>query len=199
MGTTRRALSYTNRAGDTYYLHRGKTKTGKARYFAAKTVRDGAVAEMPAGYEFSESINGVVSVRRVRPGTSSIPDADLALVRAELARHPHLRHHRVEVVQDELVVFEPRGALAPDVLPGLGRMFGLTPDQLAARLGHQKRTKYDPVMKFEPAEGPGTYIVRRMTYRGEGGWSHPLAHGPLRRLVRTHLKHVGTEGLYELA
>jgi len=58
-----RTLSYTNRLGVTFYLHEGKTKTGKPRYFVAKTPREGALAAMPEGYEFSESINAVVSVR----------------------------------------------------------------------------------------------------------------------------------------
>ena len=76
------ALSYTNRMGATYYLHEGKTKTGKARYFAAKTILQGALSVMGEGYEFSESINGVVSVRRMDTSASNIPDADLAMVRA---------------------------------------------------------------------------------------------------------------------
>jgi hypothetical protein len=163
-----KALSYTNRVGATYYLHHGKTKTGKPRYFVAKTVREGAIGEMPEGYEFSESINGVVSVRRVSTKASKIPDTDLAMVRAELARHQHLGQHRVEVVKGEIVVYE-----------------------LAYRL-------YSPVMKFVPAEEPGHYDVHRMTYRGEGGWSWSLAIGPLQKLVKKYLRHVGTEGFYEL-
>jgi hypothetical protein len=50
------ALAHTNRLGVTYYLHEGKTKTGKPRYFTARKIGDGALAAMPAGYEFSESL-----------------------------------------------------------------------------------------------------------------------------------------------
>jgi hypothetical protein len=60
------ALSYTNSKGATYYLHQRRTESSAIRYYAAKTVRDGALTEMPAGFEFSESVNGVVNVRRVR-------------------------------------------------------------------------------------------------------------------------------------
>ena len=59
-----RALSYTNRLGATFYLHDGQTKTGKPRYFVAKTIREGALAVMPEGYEFSESINGACRSER---------------------------------------------------------------------------------------------------------------------------------------
>lgn len=50
------ALSYANRRGDRYDLHAGRTRTGKLRYFAAKTVGDGALDAMPEGYEFTESV-----------------------------------------------------------------------------------------------------------------------------------------------
>lgn len=58
--------------------------------------------------------------------------------------------------------------------------------------------RYDPVMKFVPAEEPGHYAVHRMTYRGEGGWSWPLTIGPLQKLLKKYLKHVGTEEFFEL-
>jgi hypothetical protein len=196
-----RALSYTNSMGATYYLHEGRTKTGKPRFFVAKTVREGARAVMPDGYEFSESINGVVSVRRVSTGNAAslIPDTDLAMVRAELGRHKHLGQHRVEVVKGEIVVFEPMGGVDPSAMAELARAMFVSPEMLESRLETRRsRTRYDPVMKFVPAEEPGHYAVHRMTYRGEGGWSYPLAFGPLRKLVRKYLKHVGTEGIYEL-
>jgi len=40
--------------------------------------------------EFRESINGVVSVAKVVVDGPSIPPDDVALVKAELARHKHL-------------------------------------------------------------------------------------------------------------
>jgi len=166
----RQALSYTNRMGATYYLHEGRTKTGKVRYFVAKSLREGALPVMPRGFEFSESINGVVSVRKIDSSSEAIPKADVTRARAELARHAHLRRHRIEVVKGELVVFEP--------MPWGPR--------------------YEPVMKFVPL-GPGsTYEVHRMTYRGDGGWSYPLAFGSLSELLKRFLGHVGTDEFFEL-
>ena len=43
------ALAYQNRLGETYYLHRGVTKTGKPRYFVTKTVGPGVLATLPKG------------------------------------------------------------------------------------------------------------------------------------------------------
>lgn len=42
-------FTYVNRMGVRFYLHGGKTKTDKPRYFFARDVRAGALAEMPEG------------------------------------------------------------------------------------------------------------------------------------------------------
>lgn len=54
-----------------------------------------------------------------------------------------------------------------------------------------------PVMKFVPC-GAGAYEVFRMTYRGRGGWSWPLAHRSLGALVRRFVRLVGTDEFFEL-
>ena len=126
------ALAYQNRRGETYYLHVTTTKNGKPRYRGAKSIGPGALASMPEGYEFSESVNGVVSVRRVLAASECAPAADLALVQAELARHPHLRRHHVRDEKGELVVYEPVG----------------------------RSQRYDAVMKFVPQRGRAYGPVR---------------------------------------
>ena len=107
-------VTYTNRMGDTYYLHEGTTKTGKVRYFVAKTLREGLLSTMPEGFELSESINGVVSVRKIDLSAASVPEADAALACTEMARHHHLRGHRIEIIKGEIVVFEPTTGTSPD-------------------------------------------------------------------------------------
>jgi hypothetical protein len=67
--TSKRALSYTNRKGQIYYLHAGTTKTGKPRYFVAKTIGDGALDELPPGFEIVETINRFTWSKR--PATRS--------------------------------------------------------------------------------------------------------------------------------
>jgi hypothetical protein len=48
---TRRLVSYTNRKGEVYYLHAGKTKTGKPRYFVAKMIGVGVGGDVPSAVE----------------------------------------------------------------------------------------------------------------------------------------------------
>ncbi len=189
--------SYTNRKGQVYYLHAGKTKTGKRRYFVAKTIGDGALAELPAGFEIVESINAVVSVRRIDPSARNVPETDLARVRAELAKHPHLRRYRADVVRGEIIVFEPIGGLSDELAHNLVASLQMLPFQLEQRRPElDKGTRYSPVLRFAPIEGQ--YAVFRMTYRGDGGWSWPLDHGPLGSLVPKYLNTLGTSAFFEL-
>lgn len=186
-------MTYTNRMGDTYFLHEGKTKTGKARYFVAKTPREGALSTMPKGFEFSESINAVVSVRKIDSSAASVPKSDLALANTEMARHPHLRGHRIEVVKGEIVVFEPESGGFPNLPEHMAGLFAVRAKSLASQ-----RVRYSPVMKFVQESGDCDYTVYRMTYRGDGGWSYPLGCGALPKLLRRFLSHLGTEEFFEL-
>jgi hypothetical protein len=152
---------------------------------------------MPAGFEFAESINGVVSVRRVDNSPKLVADDDVEIVRSELARHRHLRHHRVEAAKVEIVIYEPTDSMSDSELQGNNGLLSEIFERRMESLGAKR--KYQPVMRFQVSTAKtGEYSVQRMTYRGEGGWSYPLAHGPLARLVRDFVPRVGTEQLFDL-
>ncbi len=193
----RPAWRYTNRRGDWYYPHVGTTKTGKRRYFVAKTVGEGALAALPAGWELVESMNAVVSLRRVDPTAPQVPDTDLARVRAELATHPHLRRHRADIVKGAIIVFQPIGGVSDDAARGW-LASGLFAPAAIARLREQEdvHVRYEPVLRFAPSDG--RYAVSRMTYRGEGGWSWVLDHGPLARMAAKYIKLIDTPRFFEL-
>ncbi|MBI2893402.1 MAG: hypothetical protein HYY06_07605 [Deltaproteobacteria bacterium] len=191
---SRSGFAYQNRMGDTYFLHEGRTKTGKPRYFFAKTTGEGAVATMPKGFEVSESINGVVSVRRKIAGASAVPEEDVKVVELAVGRHSHLRGYMVRALDDAVVVFEPYPR--PDDLRDIAQRLGGADRVTALIENRMKRVQYAPVMKFE-REGDG-YRVLRMTYRGKGGWSWPLATGKLRELVKRFVRHINTDEFFEL-
>lgn len=62
------AHAYTNSKGNKYYLHRRVTplKNGREQivYFFAKEIKDGSLDTVPAGYEVSESRNGLPVLRK---------------------------------------------------------------------------------------------------------------------------------------
>ena len=62
------AFTYTNSKGVTYILH-GKTRTtstGKKAtlYFFSKEKKEGALDAVPAGYEVSETSNGLLVLKK---------------------------------------------------------------------------------------------------------------------------------------
>lgn len=192
-----KVLAYTNRKGRRFFLHEGKTKKGKTRYFVARTVRDGALSKMPEGYEFSESINAVVSVRRIESGRTWIPEEDVEVISREIARHEHLRDYRVEARGNTLIVYEPhRGEDGRWLADALGRLDGVPHDLRTVTSRNLKRVRYEPVLKLE-RHPDGGYSVSRMSYRGDGGWM-PLGAVDLKDAAERYIRHLGTDALFEL-
>jgi hypothetical protein len=122
---------HTNRHGERYYLHEGRTRTGKVRYFVARTVGPGALAAMPAGFEIAESINGVVSVRRADPSQPRVAAADLETVRGEVARHEHLRRYVVDEREGEIFIHEPECSYDEEGLRGMAAELGVSMERMA--------------------------------------------------------------------
>lgn len=65
------AFSYTNKKGQTYYLHTRQVtlKNGRQQtiYFFARDVRPGALEAVPAGYEvFETTRTGMPVLRRIK-------------------------------------------------------------------------------------------------------------------------------------
>ncbi|MFQ5436030.1 MAG: hypothetical protein ACE5FD_14240 [Anaerolineae bacterium] len=62
------AFSFTNSKGRTYFLHKRDTtlKNGRTQtiYFFAKEVKDGSLDAVPAGYQVSESRNGLPVLKK---------------------------------------------------------------------------------------------------------------------------------------
>ena len=78
-------ITYTNRKGSTFHLCKGVTKTGKPRYFFARDLTGEPVKHIPDGYAISESVNGVVSLVKARPGL--IQPREVATVETILKRY----------------------------------------------------------------------------------------------------------------
>lgn len=188
------ALAYTSRLGDVWYLHEGVTKTGKPRYFVARTPGDGALSAMPAGREFGESINGVVSVARIDPYAPKILPADLAALQAEVRRHPHLARYKVDESKGALVLHEPHGMGSTDIA-GFAAMLGLDLSELGPL--PQSRVRYTAVLKFTPGARPDLWSVYRWVFRGKGSW-HWIGHGSLAAIAKEYLPVVGTDAFFEL-
>jgi hypothetical protein len=187
------ALTYVSARGVTWHLHQGVTPKGKARYFVSRTLGVGALAAMPAGWEFRESVNGVVSVARIDPAAHVAP-ADLAALQAEVARHRHLARYKVFDVKGTLVLHEPIG-VDPENLSALASALGCDAALLSPLPSWQAR--YKPVLKFESVASQGSWRAFRYVYSGMGSWRQ-LGRGALAKLAQRYVPAVGTEAYFEL-
>ena len=161
----------------------------------AKTIGEGALAKVPEGFEICESINGVVSVRRMNDARATVPPDDIALVQSVIERCSHLHYYLARAVDSAIVIYEPNPP--PKQLEEMVFEYGtghLPADAIAEYMAH---AKYAPIMKFEPQGGE--YVVRRMTFRGHGGWSYPMNSGKLATLARQMIPSIGTDKFFELA
>lgn len=213
-----RAFQYINRKGVSYYLHSRAGCDGNTRYTLKRT-KEGALTELPAGYEVVESVNGQASVRRTR--VRHISPEEEASVRYGLERHD-LSDYRLEIKGLDITVFEPDrdpAGLAAEFNPlmtmpaGIGarveamvrERFGeevvdqyICDRQEALQQQVERTVRYTPVLRFKLVDRKNrVFEVARMTYRGEGGW-HALDSLPLATAVAKYVKHLGRDSFFEL-
>ena len=194
-------VSYTNRKGQTYTLYQGQTKTGKPRYYFARTDQTPGepVSDIPPGYTISESINGVVSLAKERPAL--LQPEEVAAVEAEVQRHPEAHRYRVATKQDRIEVYEQVGPDYEDIL-SIIRPFGMSRPGITEQLraDQERYAQYTPVFRFtllDPTKR--TFSVERMCYRSSiDGWLELVRTGSITKLASELIPTLGTDEFYEL-
>jgi hypothetical protein len=195
-------FSYTNRKGMTYMLYRGRTRTGKPRYYFGRPGQSQGepVTELPPGFTISESVNGVVSLAKDRPAL--IQPEEVAAIEAAVQQHPEARRYRVAVKGKRIEIYKQVGpdynALVSELhLPVLSRP-GLAEE---LRTLENRYAHFTPVLRFtllDPKQR--LFSVERMCYLGSiDGWLE--LHGqtrPVAKLASALIPTLGTEEFYEL-
>lgn len=167
-------MNFINRCKEVYYAFEGKTKTGKAKYFASKKpTSDKAklVSELPEEFEFYENpANATVTIRRRK--ASQVTTAELELLTricSELTRSAC----RVVIEGDNLVVYTALVSFAAN---------------------------FEPEMQFSLVDrNLRTFSASRYCYRSSiDGWMK-LHYQPCDlNSIATHLvKHLGKESFFE--
>jgi hypothetical protein len=183
-----------------------------------KRSAEGALAELPDGYEVVENVNGQASLRRKRP--RQITADEEAEVQAAVERHG-LTDYRVDVKDDCITVFEPDrdpeqiadmfdplylGGGFSDVFKSMLRdQLG---DEVVDQYVRQRKERlqetlrgqmrFYPVLRFRLVDAEERlFLAERMTYSGDGGW-WSLETLPLARAVKRYVRHLGKESFFEL-
>ena len=71
-------VKHVNRKRQTYFLHEGKTKTGKPKYFFSKDSEGNLLDAVPDGYEIYENPNAQVFCGRRRRKSSRTRKSSLS-------------------------------------------------------------------------------------------------------------------------
>src|SRR5208283_2786431 len=101
------SVTYVNRKQQAYFLHEGKTKTGKPKYFFSKE-SDGILLDtIPEGYEVYENPNAQVFLRKKTPQV--ITNEEIELVRAGLRKFAPSQRCVVDVKGEQIIVYEAQG------------------------------------------------------------------------------------------
>ena len=77
-------VTHVNRKRQTYFLHEGKTKTGKPKYFFSKDSERTLLDAVPDGYEIYENPNAQVFLRKAMPQV--VTDEEVAAVQIGLRK-----------------------------------------------------------------------------------------------------------------
>lgn len=181
-------VTHVNRSGDTYYLHAGTTKTGKARYWFSRSAEGDLVESIPEGYEVYENPDAQVFLRKQRP--QIITPFEVAVVERGLKRFAPGQNCLVDVHGEHIVVHH-----AERVAVDLER-FGFR------ELPPYYR-RYEKVMRFTLTDADErTFRVQRWCFRGSiDRWIDLWASrskGPLPELVEKFCPHIGRESFFEL-
>ena len=180
-------VTYINRKRDTYYLHVGKTKRGKTRYWFAKNTEGDLVDAIPEGHEVYENPEAQVLLRKIVP--QLVTAAEIAVVKDGLKRYAPGKNCVVDVKGEHIVVYYAEGVALDQ--EGFGFSFPVS------------YRSYMKVMRFTLVdEKKRTFWVQRWCFRGSiDDWIDLWASGSeakLSDLVKKFCPHIGQESFYEL-
>jgi len=154
---------------------------------------------IPQGWHISESINGIVSLVKDYP--PQILPEEIAVVEAELGRHPKSRNYRVAVKRSRIEVYERTGPDAEQLLTGLARLgLGVVQASDEWRAKVDRDARFAPVLRFILADArQRTFYTQRWCYLGSiDDWIHIGPTGPISQLAYHWIWRLGTDAFFDV-
>lgn len=189
-------IEHVNRKGKTYYLHQGKTKTGKPQFFFSMKSAGSLVDTIPEGYEIYENPNAQVFLRKIPP--QIVMPTEVATVRDGMQRHAKVKHYIIDVKGKNIVVY-----LCDQNVDALMAITAMGPGSNTAKVSETllRAMTYSPMMQFRLSdEKTRTFDVERWCFRGSvDDWVCLDRDRDLKALVTKYTPHLGQDSFYELS
>ncbi|HWT81635.1 MAG TPA: hypothetical protein VN648_22820 [Candidatus Methylomirabilis sp.] len=165
-------VTHVIRYRDMYYLHVGRTKTGKPRYWFSTKAEGDLVESIPEGYEIYENPDAQVFLRKIVP--QLVTPAEVTVVEEGLKRFAPKQNCLVDVQGKQIVVYHAER----------GNMY-------------QKMLRFTLDDKKDR-----TFRVQRWCFKGSiDDWIDLWVSGGIGKLpdlVREFCPHIGQDSFYEL-
>ncbi len=194
-------IIYKNRKNKTYYLHEGKTKTGKPRYFFSMKTDGELVDEIPDGYEIYEHpSNAQVFLRKKQPRL--VTDLEEHVVQKYLKKLGTNRPYMTDIKAETITIFE--SSHDPDevreVYGPLLKYRGASERESLVQSIVAESSHYMPILRFIlEDEKDRQFIVQRYCFRGSiDDWIYIDGPDPLEKLAQHYIKHLGQESFFDL-
>jgi len=189
------AVIWKNRREDVYYLHEGRTKTGKPKYYFARSDKGMIVDNIPDGYEIYENPNAQVFLRKKL--VSLIEDEELDLVERGVRQYADLKNFIVDRKERTMTVFLP-----DQDLEGLkAELQRFTPiSTVKLNDVFEKSLTYSPMLRFAlESEDQREFLVQRYCFLGSiDDWIYLESSSSLKDMVKKYCKHLGKESFFDL-
>jgi hypothetical protein len=189
------AIEYTNRRGRKHYLHEGKTKTGKPKYFFSTKPEGNPINTIPTGYEIYETPNAQVFLRKTP--LQIVTPSEIEIVREGVKKYAEVQYFLVDVKDKHIIVYLCDQNVK-ELMELASFAHGKNTDQ--ARSVVAQCLSYTPMMQFvlNNAE-TREFTVQRWCFRGSVDSWISLDQSPiLSELVKTYGSHLGKESFYDL-
>ena len=188
------ATVYINSKKQKYYLHKGKTKTGKDKFYLSQK-SEGAVDEsIPKGYEVYENPNGQFYIRKIQK--QIITDQEKQIVEEGLKKYSTLKSFKVYIKKNMIEIYTPNQDI--DVLEEITNRF--SPVKVVDRDFLSTIIEYSSNMRFVLIDKEKRlFNVQRYNYRGSiDDWIDIDFFQPLEELVEEYVRHLGEDSFFEL-
>lgn len=191
-------ITHVNRKQQTYYLHQGKTKTGKPRYFFSMKTEGDLVDTIPDGFEIYENPNAQVFLRKIQP--QLITDDEIAIIKKGIKKFSKTQNFLIDVKKNIISIFtsNQNASALSELLTGTAAFYSRTPKDVQQLL--TRSLTYSSDLRFILVDKQKRlFQTERFCYLGSiDDWIEIGPIDQLSTLVKTYVRHLGQESFYDL-